>query len=119
MLDVSEVPARQWWYLVQDEMIAYKLVRRRRDGSLGPLFINARLRIPLNEWLRAEAHHKKGFKFRPGWHCTAAPVAPHLSTRDRVWVEVEIQDYEEVVRPATQGGLWYLAKRIRFIRILD
>ncbi len=86
-----------------------------KSGDITPLFINKSFRIPFNEWLEAESHPTKGFKVRPYWHCTSEPNAPHLSTKDRVWVKVEIQDYEEFQRPNNQGGLWFLAKRIKFI----
>lgn len=86
-----------------------------KSGDITPLFINKSFRIPFNEWLEAESHPTKGFKVRPYWHCTSEPIAPHLSTKDRVWVKVEIQDYEEFERPNNQGGLWFLAKRIKFI----
>lgn len=105
-------------------MKAYKLLRKRKDGSLGPLFINARQRIPHGEWLQAEAHKRKGFAFRPGWHCAAEPVAPHLETELasgelRVWCEVEIDNVTEYARPAAQGGKWLLAERMRIIRELN
>lgn len=86
-----------------------------KSGDITPLFINKSFRIPFNEWLEAESHPTKGFKIRPYWHSTSEPNAPHLSTKDRVWVKVEIQDYEEFQRPHNQGGLWFLAKRIKFI----
>lgn len=100
--------------------IAYKLVKVRKDGSIGPLFINASLRIEVGEWLKAEAHRKSGFAFRPGWHCTKTDVAPHLKERlkggqVRQWWKVEIEDFEERIRPVAQGGLWYLAQKIRFL----
>lgn len=97
---------------------AFKLLRRRRDGSLGPLFINQRQRIPQGVWLDAEPHRKKGFAFRPGWHCCRTPHAPHLSERGRVWCEVEIEDYQLLERPESQGGAWYLAQRMRLVREL-
>jgi hypothetical protein len=97
----------------------YKLVRQRKDGSLGPLFINARLRIPMNTWMEAEEHPTKGFAYRPGWHCCFKPVAPHLSEKNRVWVECEAQDYCTYARPESQGGCWILAKRIKVLRILS
>jgi hypothetical protein len=100
-------------------VIAYKLLRLRKDGSLGPLFINQRQRIPVGVWLNAEAHPTKGFAFRPGWHCTHAPVAPHLSSKGRVWCEVLIQKFKEVKRQAAQGGLWFLAGRMKLIRRLE
>ncbi len=100
-------------------MIAYKLFKQRKDGSIGPLFINARQRIPLGEWLEAETcHHKKGFKYRPGWHCTFTQCAPHLSTKGRVWAKIEIEDYTTYPRPESQGGGWLLANRMRVIEII-
>ena len=100
-------------------MTAYKLLRRRRDGSLGPLFINCRQRIPFGVALPAEAHRRKGYAFRPGWHCTLAPVAPHLSTKGRVWCRVEVDNYETYARPESQGGTWVLAQQMRLIEALE
>jgi len=94
-------------------MIGYKLIRLRSNGTLGPLFINRQLVIPIGEWLEAEAHLTKGYQFRPGWHILAKPHAPHLSPKGRVWCVVEFEDYEEIRRPDKQGGLWYLAKRMK------
>jgi hypothetical protein len=96
-------------------VVAYKLFRRRRDGSLGPLFINRKLRVPLNQWLEAESCPTRGYALRPGWHCTLQPIAPHLSTRGRVWCQVEVQGVEEFRRPASQGGAWLLARRLRVL----
>jgi hypothetical protein len=99
-------------------MIAYKLMKLRRNGTLGPLFINARMVVPLGEWLEAEDHPTKGFAHRPGWHCTLKPVAPHLSERNRVWVEVEIEDYRFFNRPTIHGGVWALANRMKALRVM-
>jgi hypothetical protein len=99
-------------------MIAYKLVRKLKDGNITPLFINKSFRIPFNTWLEAESHPTKGFKERPFWHCTSQPVAPHLSEKNRVWVKMEIEDFEEFKRPNNQGGLWYLAKKVKFLEII-
>jgi hypothetical protein len=99
-------------------MIAYKLVRKLKSGKLTPLFINKSVGIQLNEWYKSECHPTKGFKVRQGWHCTSSPNAPHLSERDRVWIKVEILDYETIKRPVSQGGLWYLADKIKFLEIL-
>ena len=99
-------------------MIAYKLFRKRKDGSYGPLFINRPLRITPNEWLPAEAHRTKGYTFRPGWHCCSTPNAPHLSMKGRVWCEVEITFVEQLKRPAAQGGIWYLAKYLKLVKEL-
>jgi len=99
-------------------MIAYKLLRVRRDLSLGPLFINRQQVIPIGKWLKAEAHRTKGFAFRPGWHVAPRPVAPHLSLKKRLWCRVEIEDYTELKRPESQGGTWWLANWMRVLETL-
>lgn len=99
-------------------MVAYKLVRLLKDGSITPLFINKTLRIPFGEWLEAEDHPTKGYAHRPGWHCTCTTDAPHLAKNGRVWVEVEIEDFETIIRPVSQGGVWCLANRIKFNKIV-
>jgi hypothetical protein len=67
--------------------------------------------------MEAESFPTKGFKVRPYWHCTGEPNAPHLSEKGRIWLKVEMQDYEEFQRPVSQGGKWYLAKNIKIISI--
>lgn len=99
-------------------MTAYKLVRKLKDGSISSLFINKKNRLKFNKWLTAENHPTRGYKVRPFWHCTSKPTAPHLSEKDRVWVEVEIRDFEKMERPENQGGLWFLAKKMKIIREL-
>jgi hypothetical protein len=100
-------------------MIAYKLCRLKKNGAITSLFINKTVEIPFNEWLNAESHETKGYKYRPYWHCTSKPEAPHLSEKGRVWVEVEIDDYEKFDRPESQGGIWYLANKIKFLKIIQ
>lgn len=97
-------------------MKAYKLFRVRKDNSLGSLFINKKQKLTIGKWLPAEAHLTKGFAFRPGWHCTTKPYAPHLSKKSRIWCEVEIKNYKTIKRPASQGGQWYLANKIKIIK---
>lgn len=93
-------------------MVAYKLVRKRKNESLGPLFINRKQRYPFGVWLEAESHPTKGYALRPGFHCCAEPIAPHLKlSDDRIWVEVEIEGYDTHTRPANQGGVWYIANK--------
>lgn len=103
-------------------MRAYKLFRRRKDGTLGPLFINAGQRIPLGEWLPAEDKPTKGFAHRPGWHATLLPDAPHLKmTEGRVWAEVELWGpITRFGRPASQGGAWLLCTgALKVIKVLE
>lgn len=124
-------------------MLVYKLFRVRKDGSLGPLFINARQRLELGVAYVAENHPTQGYAPRPGWHSGLRPQADHLSERGRVWVECEVPDYEYTVRdhgdlfnpsgdmksvpgngfyqwrrPAHQGGTWIISGELRPIRIL-
>lgn len=105
-----------------ETVTAYKLLRHRKNGTLGPLFINASQVIPLGEWLEAEDHPTKGYAHRPGWHCTLKPEAPHLVLKPkngtpRVWCRVEIRDFEKFNRPQSQGGTWVLAKHMRVMEI--
>lgn len=100
-------------------MIAYKLCRQKKNGDITSLFINKTKALPFNEWMEAEEHETKGFKFRPFWHCTVKMTAPHLSKKGRVWVKLETEDYEVFQRPKTQGGVWLLAKKIKLLEIVD
>jgi len=94
---------------------AYKLLKLRKNGTFGPLFINRRQIIPINVWLAAENHPTRGYTIRPGWHVTLKPEAPHLSKKGRIWMKVEVEDYKEFKRPESQGGLWLLANKIRVL----
>jgi hypothetical protein len=96
-------------------MIAYKLLRQRRDGSLGSLFIHRRARLPIGVWLMANAYPTKGYALRPGWHACAAPHAPHLSVKDRVWYRVELDGWRTYPVPRAQGGVWYVAQHMRLV----
>jgi hypothetical protein len=97
-------------------MKAYKLFRILKDGNITSLFINKKERLELDTWMEAESFPTKGFKLRPYWHCTNKPEAPHLSNKNRVWMEVEMNGYQEFKRPATQGGVWFLADNIKIIK---
>ena len=105
-------------------MIAYKLMKLRKDGTLGPLFINSSMRIPVGEWLEAEDHKTKGFAHRPGWHCCFEPNAPHIkkepkSGENRVWCKVQIKGKtRKYDRPESQGGAWVLANNMRVLEII-
>ena len=96
-------------------MIAYKLVRQRKDGTLGSLFINRKDVLQKDVWLTAKPYPTKGFAVRPGWHCTKFPEAPHLSMNGRVWVKVDIEEFKEFKRPESQGGIWFIANRMKIL----
>lgn len=99
-------------------MIAYKLFRLRRDGTLGPLFINRKQRLHVGVEYEAEDHPTKGYAHRPGWHVCAEPVAPHLTERGRVWARVKVDDYVAHQRPQSQGGLWFTANRMTILDVM-
>lgn len=105
-------------------MKAYKLVRKKKDGKLYPLFINKNVATPIGEWLQAECFPTKGFAIRKGWHTCFIPLAPHLKTtlasgEQRVWIEVEVDDYTTYDRPESQGGRWILAQKMKVLRELS
>jgi len=102
-----------------DSQIGYKLFRVRKDGSLGPLFINRKQRIEVGVTYPAEDHPTKGFAHRMGWHICSIKSAPHLRQGgDRLWAMVEFSDWTPHPRPKSQGGLWYTANRMRVLKIL-
>lgn len=103
-------------------MKGYKLFRQRKDRTLSPLFINRTQVIELGINYPAEDHPTPKFKHRPFWHICDRPVAPHLSMKlktgeVRVWAEVEFEDYQEMDRPPSQGGKWYLANNMKVIKL--
>jgi hypothetical protein len=104
-------------------LIGYKLFKLRKNGTLGPLFINAKQVIPHGTWLEAGDHPTKGFAHRPGWHLCKHPVAPHLksstTSQQRVWVKVLYYGHIDIPRPASQGGNWILAKHIKVLGTLE
>jgi hypothetical protein len=93
----------------------YKLFRLRKNGTLGSLFINRRAVLPEDTWMEAADHPTRGYTRRPGWHVLRHRHAPHLSTKGRVWRQVEVADYTEMVRPESQGGIWLLAGKLRIL----
>jgi hypothetical protein len=98
---------------------AYKLFKLRNDGTIGPLFINHKQVIPMDEWLKAEDHPTKGYAHRPGWHVCLDIVAPHLTMKGRIWCAVEVADYVELKRPESQGTTWILANEMRVLAMLN
>jgi hypothetical protein len=103
-----------------ETLVAYKLMRRRKDGSLGPLYINRSQRIPMGRWLRAQTHPTNGFAIRHGWHACLTPEAPHLVVNEeRVWAKVEVRGFHYFQRPIREGGTWVLAKQMRVLELIE
>jgi len=96
-------------------MTAYKLFRKRRDSTLGSLFIDRKRILAEGVWLASSPFRTKGYLFRPGWHVMARPEAPHLCERGREWRKVEIKYYYTMERPASQGGTWYISKCMKIL----
>ena len=99
---------------------AYKLFRELKSGEITSLFINKKRKLPYNEWMESNNYPTKGFAVREGWHCTIEPNAPHLKMKlktgeTRVWKKVMIEDFTEFKRPKSQGGMWFLAKRMKIL----
>ena len=105
-------------------MRAYKLVRKKKDGRLYPLFINKDRPYIQGERRTAEFIPTKGFAHRKGFHCCFRPYAPHLKTElksgeKRVWIECEVEDFTTYDRPESQGGEWILANALTVLRELS
>lgn len=100
-------------------MIGYKLFRKRKDGTYGPLFINRRQVLERGVLYDAEPHRTRGYAYRPGWHICSEPRAPHLSERGRVWCRVEFDHRATLERPESQGGIWYLGENMRILEEIN
>ncbi len=100
---------------------AYKLVKRRKDGTFGPLYIDCRHHFEIGEWQEAKYDIiKPGYAVRPGWHTCKHMSAPHIKPRpDRYWMKVKVADYIEFERPEGQGGTWFLSKWIKPLNIIS
>jgi hypothetical protein len=92
-------------------MTVYKLMKQRKDGTLGPLFINSSQCIPLGSWLKAESHQTKGFAYRPGFHCTLTPKSHIMEKPGRVWVRVRVKNYKLINKPNSTDQ-WVLAQQM-------
>ena len=100
-------------------MLGYKLFRKRKNGTYGPLFINRSQSLELGVTYVSEAHRTNGYAFRPGWHICSEPIAPHLSTKGRVWCVVEFDEMAKLLRPESQGGVWYLGGKMTILKELN
>lgn len=106
-------------------MFAYKQFRIDKNGNLHPLFVFATETIPLGVWLVAKegvrttdgkVKSKLGpLAFRPGWHLSDAPFAPHIGIKengkvrymrpDTVWALCEVNDTNDYTPEAHQNGM--------------
>jgi hypothetical protein len=104
-----------------DPIYAYKLMRKRVDGSIGSLYIGRAKKLPINEWIKSECIPTKKFKVRAGWHTLSKPVAPHLKKDidQRKWFYVQISNYKKIERPKSQGGIWYISDWIKIIKQIN
>jgi hypothetical protein len=125
-------------------MTTYKLLRLRKNGTLGPLFIEASRVLELGVVQQANCTPTKGYAIRPGFHSTWKPEAPHLDMKGRVWVECTVpgeqytkEQHQDLFdtrngmsklpsngwylwpRPANQGGIWIISDQLRLNRILS
>ena len=105
-------------------MIAYKQFRRDKSGQLHPLFVFAQETIPIGEWIVAKegpqiengkVKSKLGpLAYRPGWHLSEAPYAPHIGIKengkvkymrpDTVWAKCEVYDQKDWTLTAKSFG---------------
>ena len=105
-------------------MIAYKQFRIDKSGNLHPLFVFANETIPVGKWLIAKAgprmeNGKVASKlgplaYRPGWHLSEVPYAPHIGVKengkvkymkpDTVWAECEVYDEQDYTWMAQLNG---------------
>lgn len=107
-------------------MKAYKIFKKdQKTGLFKPAQVPMRsLSVEGYEtgvWYEAEDAQPKELKNRVGFHCARKPSVPHIKIIPGkvVWVEVEIDDYELINRPESQGGIWYLARFLKINRELD
>ena len=102
----------------------YKQFDRDKSGDLHPLFVNTKLVIPTGVWLRAEEgpQNENGkvisklgpLSYRPGWHLSEAPYAPHIGIKENgkvkymkpntVWTRCKIYDEIDYTFQAERNG---------------
>ena len=105
-------------------MEAYKEFDMDKSGLLHPLFVDTKRTIPLGVWLKAEEGPKNEngkvisklgpLAYRPGWHLSKAPYAPHIGLRENgkvkymkpntVWAKCRIYDEIDYTAEAKQNG---------------
>ena len=95
-----------------------KLFTLRKDGTLGPLFIGAKERIPVGEWYEFdEKLFRKGFAERPAIHA-ATKDAPHIKPKageGRIMKRVLLRNWKTFKRPESQGDDWIIAGEMKVL----
>lgn len=106
-------------------MKAYKQFRIDKHGNLYPLFVFANEEIEVGKWLfakegqRTETGKVKSklgpLAYRPGWHLSEAPYAPHIGIKengkvtyqrpDTVWAECDVFDEKDWTMKARANGM--------------
>ena len=104
---------------------AYKQFRIDKSGNLHPLFVRSYETIPIDQWVFAKegTRDKNGkvvsrlgpLAYRPGWHLSEAPYAPHIGIKengkikymrpDTVWAECEYYCYKDYTSEAKMNGI--------------
>lgn len=76
-------------------MIAYKVLHRRKDGTLGSLFVDGSRRIPQRRWVVPdETLTPSWLAHLPGWHCHTRLREAHKLCRNgknRVLFQVKVR----------------------------
>lgn len=106
-------------------MIAYKQFHMDKSGRLHPLFVFANEEIPVGKWITAKegprtengkVKSKLGpLAYRPGWHLSEAPYAPHIGIKengkvkymrpDTVWALCMVNDTINYTKKARKNGV--------------
>ena len=109
-----------------------KVMNKRKDGTLSPLFHEKNRRFEEGVWHRFEVNlkhptkvNKKGearssanLAYRPGFY--GGPKTPQIKMgkvghQNRVKRDVAFRNWTTIKRPAKQGGEWYLAAEMMII----
>lgn len=85
-----------------DGLVVFKQFRIDKSGDLHPLFVNSEEIIETRKWLTAtEGERTKNGKvksklgplaYRPGWHLSEAPYAPHIGIKEDGVIKYQRQD---------------------------
>ena len=106
-------------------MQMYKQFRIDKNGNLHPLYVLSNETIPVGVWVKAKAGTRTdsgkvisklgGLAYRPGWHLSEIPYAPHIGIKvdgkiqymhdDTVWALCEVADEIDYTEYAKSFGI--------------